>query len=167
MVGAGVAGRLGLAVAVALVASACQAPGSMGRAATTPRPMLKSRPISVATAADQRIVHGHTVAIVPISGGHQIVVDGRVLATDTQDDRVMVKGVYEGGGRAYVLIEEQSGGIACPSLYQAVDLNGSAPSISPQIGNCSDLPQVSVSGGALRLSVPRFRAAPAKIFSIK
>ena len=132
-----------------------------------PRSMLESRPISVSAAADQRVVHGHRVAIVPVSGGHQIVVDGRVLATDTEDDRVMVKGVYEGGGRAYVLVEEQSGGIACPSRFQAVDVSGAVPSISPQFGNCSDAPRASVVDGALVVAVPAFRAAPATRVSFK
>ncbi len=53
--------------------------------------------------------------------GHQIVADGRVLANDADDDRVLIQDVYRGGGRIYVLIAEQSGGNACPSLYQAID----------------------------------------------
>ncbi len=45
-------------------------------------------------AQDQRVAAGHTVQIVAASGGHQVVVNGRVLATDTEDDRVMIEGVY-------------------------------------------------------------------------
>ena len=96
--------------------------------------------------------------------GHQVVVDGRVLANDTEDDRVLIQDAYKGSGRTYVLIAEQSGGNACPSLYQAIDLSGGAPIASPQFGNCSDVPRVGVVGGALRVSVPAFRAAPAATY---
>ena len=114
---------------------------------------------------EQRVVAGRTVQVVSTGGGHAIVVDGRVLANDADDDRVIIQGAYQGGGRSYVLIEEQSGGTACPSMFQVVDLSGSMPAVSAQIGNCSDLPRVSVIGGALRMSVPAFRAAPARAFT--
>lgn len=84
--------------------------------------------------------------------------------TDRDDDRVKVRSTHEGSGRTYVLIEEQSGGSICPSMFQAIDLSGGAAMISPRFGNCSDVPQVSVSGGALRVSVPAFHAAPATTF---
>lgn len=119
---------------------------------------------STKAAQDQRVAAGHTVQIVAAAGGHQVVVDGRVLATDTEDDRVMIEGVHQGGGRTYVLVAEQSGGNACPSLYQAIDLSGSTPMISPQFGNCSDIPRISVDRGALRVSVPAFRAALAATY---
>lgn len=116
------------------------------------------------TVQDQRVINGHTVQIMAQGNGHQIVVDGRVLANDTEDDRVLIQGVYKGGGRTYVLVAEQSGGNACPSLYQAIDLNGGTPVASPRFGNCSDVPRISVVGGALRVSVPAFRAAPAATY---
>lgn len=116
---------------------------------------------------DQRVVAGRTVQVVAAQGGHQVLVDGRVLATDRDDDRVVIRSTYEGNGRIYVLIEEQSGGNACPSMFQAVDLSGGAITMSPRLGNCSDVPQVSVSGGALRVSVPAFRAAPAATFKFR
>ncbi len=116
--------------------------------------------VAAGAAQDQRVAAGHTVQVIAAAGGHQVVVDGRVLATDTEDDRVIIEGVHQGGGRTYVLIAEQSGGNACPSLYQVVDLSGAVPAISPRIGNCSDIPRVSVIGGALRVAVPAFRAAP-------
>lgn len=116
------------------------------------------------TVQDQRVVAGRTVQVVAAQGSHQVLVDGRVLATDRDDDRVVIRSTHEGNGRTYVLIEEQSGGNACPSMFQAVDLSGGALMISPRFGNCSDVPQVSVSNGALRVSVPAFRAAPAATF---
>ncbi len=102
--------------------------------------------------------------VVAAQGGHQILVDGRVLATDRDDDRVVIQSTHEGGGRTYVLIEEQSGGNACPALYQAIDLSGGAPLASPQFGNCSDVPKVGVVAGALRMAVPEFRTAPAATY---
>ena len=94
------------------------------------------------------------------------MVDGRVLANDVDDDRVVIQSVHQGSGRTYALIGEQSGGNACPSMYQAVDLSGT-PVISPQLGNCSDLPRISVVGGALRVFVPAFRAAPAATYTFR
>lgn len=135
-----------------------------------PQPGIQARPgyaTPVATAGvvqEQRVVAGHTVQVAKVGFSHQIVVDGRVLATDTEDDRVLIQGVHQGGGRVYVLVAEQSGGTACPSMYQAIDLSGALPAISPQIGNCSDIPRVSVVDGALRVSVLAFRAAPARTF---
>lgn len=117
--------------------------------------------IATGSTQDQRVIAGHTVQILAQGSGHQVAVDGRVLATDVEDDRVVIESVHQGGGRTYVLVAEQSGGNACPSLYQAIDLSG-VPVISPRIGNCSDIPRVSVVGGALRLFVPGFRAAPAE-----
>ncbi len=136
----------------------------------TPAGFRRARSLSITPAAvtnavqGQRTVGRHTVQIVAAQGGHQVVVDGRVVATDIQDDRVLIQGVHQGGGRTYVLIAEQSGGNACPSLYQAVDLSGGAPVVSPRFGNCSDVPKIAVVGGALRVSVPVFRAAPAATY---
>ena len=122
-------------------------------------PVAATGPVQI-----QRVVAGKTVQVVATGNGHAILVDGRVLATDEQDDRVVIQGVHEGGGRTYVLVKEQSGGNACPSMFQAIDLSGANPTISPQFGNCSDLPRVSVANGALRVAVPAFRAARAATF---
>lgn len=130
----------------------------------------RARPLAITPAAatdavqDQRAVGNYTVQIVAAQGGHQVVVDGRVVATDVQDDRVLIQGVHQGGNRTYVLIAEQSGGNACASLYQAIDLSGDAPVVSSRFGNCSDVPKISVGGGALQVSVPAFRAAPAATY---
>lgn len=144
---------------------------TLGRAlGLTSQPGLRPIPPHVIPAAttgavqDQRVIEGHTVQIMARGNGHQVVVDGRVLANDTEDDRVLIQDAYKGSGRTYVLIAEQSGGNACPSLYQAIDLSGGAPIASPQFGNCSDVPRVGVVGGALRVSVPAFRAAPAATY---
>lgn len=137
-----------------------------------PRPAAYSRvpyamPSAAAAARDRRVVAGRTVEVAAAGTAHRIVVDGQVLATDADDDRVAIQGVHQGGGRTYVLVGEQSGGNACPSMYQAVDLSGGAPAISPQFGNCSDLPRVSVGNGTLRISVPAFRSAPAASYAFR
>ena len=140
------------------------AKGIASQAGSQPSP-LHAIPVAAAEAVqDQRVVAGRTVQVVAAQGGHQVLVDGRVLATDRDDDRVKLRSTHEGNGRTYVLIEEQSGGNDCPSMFQAIDLSGGAAMISPRFGNCSDVPQVSVGGGALRVSVPAFHAAPATTF---
>lgn len=138
---------------------------ALGLTRQTARPSFPHIPVAAnGTVQEQRVVAGRIVQIVANGAGHAVLVDGRVLANDTEDDRVTIQGVYQGDGHVYVLIAEQSGGNACPSLYQALDVSGGAALVSPQIGNCSDLPRVSVVEGALRIAVPAFRAAPAKTF---
>lgn len=140
---------------------------AMGISGQSARPSIPHTPIVASgPVQEQRVVAGRTVQVVSTEGGHAIVVDGRVLANDADDDRVIIQGVYQGGGRTYVLIAEQSGGTACPSMFQVVDLS-SVPVVSPQIGNCSDLPRISVVGGALRVAVPAFRAAPGRTYTFK
>lgn len=128
------------------------------------------QPTSIAASGsvrDQRVIADHTIQVVASRNGHQIVVDGRVLVVNTEDDRLIIQGAHQGGGRTYVVVEEQSGGNACPSQYQVIDLSGSAPIVPPKIGNCSDIPKIAVVGGALRVSVPAFRAAPAAIYAFR
>lgn len=138
-----------------------QALGVVRRLPGEPRPPYTTSVAVTGAVQEQRIVAGRTVQIVRAGGGHQIVVDGRVIISDNEDDRVLIHGVYQGSGRVYVLIAEQSGGTACPSMYQALDLSASAVAASPQFGICSDIPRVSLNGGTLRVSIPAFRAAPA------
>lgn len=167
--------------AMALVAAGCQATtdsagrtvfstptlGQMLGGRQQPVPPMAIPVRNVGAVTDQRMVRGRTVQVASVGFAHQILVDGRVVATDEQDDRVVIQGVHEGGGRSYVLVEEQLGGNACPSMFQAIDLSGANPSISPQFGNCSDLPRVSVVNGALRVAVPAFRAARAAVFTFR
>lgn len=144
-----------------------QALGLAPQPGIQPRPLYVTPAVTTRVVQDQRTVRGHTVQVVAVQGGHQILVDGLVLAVDRDDDRVVIRSTHEGGGRTYVLIEEQSGGNACPALYQAIDLSGGAPLVSPQFGNCSDVPTVGVVAGALRMAVPAFRAAPATVYRFR
>lgn len=129
---------------------------------------LHAIPMAAAgSVQDQRVIAGRTVQVVAAQGGHRVLIDARAVAIDRDDDRVVIRSTHEGSGRIYVLIEEQSGGNACPSMFQAIDLSGGAVMISPRFGNCSDVPQVSISGGALRVSVPAFRAGPAATFMFR
>ena len=140
------------------------ADGVASRPGRQPGGVYATLVLAAGPAQEQRVVAGHTVQILAQGNGHQIIVDGRLLANDVDDDRVVIQSVHQGGGRTYILIAEQSGGNACPSLYQALDLSGPVPAISPQLGNCSDLPRVSIVGGALRVAVSAFRAAPAATY---
>lgn len=113
---------------------------------------------------ETKTVGGQKVSIVKLGEGHfEVFVDGKTVLTNEDDSIVTLKGSYISGGRRYVLIAEISGGTACPALYQAINLSGPTPVISPRLGNCSDLPKVSVTGGILRIAFPRFGDAPAKI----
>lgn len=113
-----------------------------------------------APAGDQQTVHGHTVQVVQVGPtDHEILIDGRRVARDPESSYVAIQSGYEGAGRAYVLLAEASGGTACPSMYQAIDLSGSVPLVSAQFGNCSDVFRASVFSGALRVAFPHFRAA--------
>lgn len=172
------AGPLTAALAGTVVLAGCQVTSerqALGPSGQPVQPRVQYAPVAAqGTAQDQRMIAGREVQILTTGNGHAVLVDGHVVANDTEDDRVVIQGVYHGGGRTYVLVSEQSGGIACPSMYQAIDLSGSVPIASPQIGNCSDLPRVSVVGGGLRVSLPAFRASlpganliPAKVYSFR
>ena len=102
-----------------------------------------------------------------VGSAHVVSVDDRTLIRDAQDDHVIIRSVHEGKGRVYVLVEEQSGGNACPSMYQVIDLSSGGAVASPQIGNCSETPQVSIANGGLRIALPAYRAARSKTYLIK
>ncbi len=121
------------------------------------------RQVAATSAEDHHTVAVHVIQVVTANQGHRIVVDGRVLATDTEADRVRIQGIFG----SYVLVAEESGGNACPTMYQAVDLGAQIPAISPQFGTCSDLPRVSNVAGALRVSLPGFRAARAATYTFR
>ena len=107
---------------------------------------------------DRRTVRGHVVQIMQAGlTDHAVLVDGRLVVHDATSEFVTIQGVYEGGGRAYALIAESAGGNACAATYQAVDLSGPAPAVSPRFGNCNDAPRVRVVSGALRVSFPPFK----------
>jgi hypothetical protein len=72
-------------------------------------------------ADDLKTIGDHTVEVVrKESRVYKVVVDGKILIDD--EGFVSLHGPYVGGGRTYVLVEKSSGGTACPSLYQAIDL---------------------------------------------
>ncbi len=80
---------------------------------------------------------------------HQVLVDGRVVLNDTNDEFVSLHGPFSGGN-------------ACAAQYQALDLSRVPPTLSPVFGNCSDLTRVTRVGSALRVVFPVFRAGKAE-----
>jgi hypothetical protein len=109
-------------------------------------------------------VNGHAVAVATEPGRFQVTVDRKTVIDDKDDAGVVIQGAYEGGGRAYVLISEASGGNACAAQFQAIDVSGATPLVSPVFGTCSDLPDVSVDGGALHVSMKRTDGLAADVF---
>lgn len=118
-----------------------------------------------ATASDSSVtVNGRTVSVARADGRFQVTVDGRTVIDDKDDQGVTIQGTYEGGGRAYALIAEASGGNACAAQFQAIDLSGQKPLVSPVFGTCSDLPDASVADGALRVSMKRTDGLASDVF---
>jgi hypothetical protein len=65
---------------------------------------------------------------------------------------------YSGGGRTYLLLEQQTGGNACESQFQALDMTDIPPTTSPQFGNCATNPKVSVINGTLYVISQAYRS---------
>jgi hypothetical protein len=118
-----------------------------------------------ATASESGVtVNGRAVSVAQANGRFQVSVDGAVVIDDKDDQGVTIQGAYEGGGRAYALIAEASGGNACAAQFQAIDVSGDKPLVSPVFGTCSDLPDVSVADGALRVSMKRTDGLASDVF---
>ena len=113
---------------------------------------------------EQTTVAGHQVRVVKTGDLiHDVLVDNRPVIHDDESMVVLIQGSYEGGGHTYVLVAVASGGVNCPSRYQAIDLSAATPKVSQQFGNCSDLPKVAVGAdGALRVSFLKYKASPAE-----
>ena len=115
---------------------------------------LASTPASLAQTSDSAAGFGHIVQIVGKGLVHAVSVDGRFIYNDTTDAFLAVRGIYESEGQVYALISEASGGVACPSLYRAIDLNGLTPTPTKPFGTCSDIPSVVAVGGKLVVGMP-------------
>jgi hypothetical protein len=112
---------------------------------------------AVGQTLDKVVVRGTSVQVFGQHPGEIIVVVGdRVVIHDDHDMTVSIQGIYEGEGRTYVLVEENSGGNGCPGLFQAIDLTSTiGPQVSKPFGTCSDLPKASVQSGNLQVTLPR------------
>jgi hypothetical protein len=79
---------------------------------------------------------------------YRLTVNGAKL--EQMDGFPRFQGVYG----SYVLLEEGTGGTACPSLYRVIDLSGTIPTLTSQFGSCSDLPIVTLTANGLRVVTP-------------
>jgi len=117
-------------------------------------------PASAGERVATKTANGHTVELLRLGDGNFAArVDGRLVLTDHGDDLVSLGDTYRGDGRTYLLVGEASGGTACPSLYQVIDLTERIPKVSPRFGNCSDLPRAAVRAGVLQLVFPQSGSA--------
>jgi hypothetical protein len=120
-------------------------------------------PVTAASSAQTIIAAGHKVEVAKEGELHfDVLVDGKSILSDKEDLIVSLRGSYVGGGHSFVVVEKDSGGTACPATYQAIDLSGPEPSVSKTFGNCSDIPNITVVAGVLRITFPRFKDAPAR-----
>jgi hypothetical protein len=94
----------------------------------------------------------------PDNEHYQLLLDGKSIYSG-EAAFPTIKGVYPGGGHVYIVIEEGSGGTACPVNYRALELSAPDPAVSKPMGSCSDLPKIRVVGGVLHIATPRYRDA--------
>ena len=110
-----------------------------------------------AAAADEitasQTAKGHTVEVVKLGDDDYVVrVDGqKMFGSGSELPDLSIKGVWGN----FVVIEEASGGTACPAIYRAIDLGSSPPTVSADMGNCSDIPKITVGGNSLSMAFPQ------------
>ena len=63
-----------------------------------------------------------------------------------------------------ILLMNGSGGTACPALYRLVILAPNYIKQTPEFGNCSDLPKVTIEDNKLKLAFPNFKSAKKSIY---
>jgi hypothetical protein len=84
-------------------------------------------------------------------------VDSAVVFADSTARAVMLHTLARWAGRRVALLEVVSGGNGCPSMFRIVEFaEGRPPRVSPEIGNCSDLPRVTMDDARLRVRFPGF-----------
>ena len=127
---------------------------------------------SVGEDTQEKIPGGFVRTITRQSAG-QTILDKQLSAngvmleltgTSLQHSRLTVNGAeleqmdgfprFQGVYGNYVLLEEGTGGTACPSLYRVIDLSGIIPTLTSQFGSCSDLPIVTLTANGLRVVTP-------------
>lgn len=102
----------------------------------------------------QKTIAGHSVELTNASGGGvNVVVDGQVIESESDDMFDMIYGSYDVAGTPIVLIQHSDGGTACPATFSAIIL-GSSITATKEFGSCSDIPKVSASGDQLIVNTP-------------
>ena len=115
----------------------------------------------------QKTVAGHSVELVsePNGTGVNVVVDGLVVESDSDDMFDSIYGSYTVAGTPIVLIEHGNGGNACPATFSAI-IFGSSTSATKEFGSCSDTPSVSVSGDQLIVNTPQLNGQGSEVNTV-
>jgi hypothetical protein len=69
------------------------------------------------------------------------------------------------GDKFAVLLALETGGRACPSVYQWVLLSEKGFEASPEFGNCSEEVKTSLAGSELIVQAPKYGSAPAATYT--
>jgi hypothetical protein len=103
---------------------------------------------------DTRTVNGHKVELVQVGqGDYRVRVDGKeVIKKEPAKAELDIVGVYTGPGQSYLVVSRTA--FKCGMRYQAIDLSGETPIVSPPMGTCSGPPKIDVVNGVLQLAFP-------------
>jgi len=101
---------------------------------------------------ESKVVNGHKVDLVQEGqGDFRVRVDGKeVIKKQLPQAELNFEGVYTGAGRSYVVISRTV--FNCGLHYEAIDLTGPTPVVSPQMGGCSGPAAISVVNGELQVT---------------
>lgn len=151
-----------------LLAAGCTDPGGARSATADASAVVESRAATDgAGSVDSATValletFGSTFSVVRLDPAHegrefQVRVGDTVLFRDSVSQTVGVHTFTEASGRSLVLLHLFSGGTGCPAMYRIVELAGDRePAVTPEFGNCSDIPVVLLDEGRLRVRFPGF-----------
>ena len=86
----------------------------------------------------------------------QITFKGRKIH-EYEGEGVEIKNAFQVGDKDLLVLQENSGGIACPSQYVIIEVSGpNSYVVSDEFGSCSDLARSTVTNGALTLEMPSY-----------
>jgi len=129
-------------------------------AAVTPTPTPSAEPDSSDVARID--TYDGTLSIVRIAPPDRpwvtrVRVGQTLVLADSNARTLMLHTLTTWSRRRIALIEVVSGGNGCPSMYRLVEFaEGRPPRVSPEFGNCGDLPVVMMDGARLRVRFPGF-----------
>lgn len=88
--------------------------------------------------------------------------NGKSLLSEDNDSEIDVAEIGRSADMPFLVLAFNSAGNGCPAFYRIVDLSvKSGLYLSPQIGNCSDVPTLDVQGRSVRLGFPALGYAKA------
>jgi hypothetical protein len=96
-----------------------------------------------------------------------IVVGDQVVLRSEGFGSVSVQGIYEADARAYVLVQENTGGRLCPATYRILEIAVGPPRTSEPFGTCSDLAIVRMTSGAIQVHLPRMDGSGTETYTYR